>query len=720
MFREYLRRTYQAFIRGRKRRAPRKTRTNPGTVARLAVDSLEHRTLLSTLSLTNGALVYGSNTSAANILRIIHFQASHRYSFEDVAEHITLVGNFVGPSGNNTHVVGFGDGNIGTIALNLGNQGYTVIIDSTQAGVPVAVNMGNGTAVVNVGGPSNLNDIQGPIHIHGGLGTDSLNIYDQLNSAAQTFSLGANSVSRSGAATITYTGMNFVTIDAGNGNNTYNVGGTEASFDTILNTGDGHDVVNVDGTGVGGTFTINEGRGGIDVNLGATLHNLNNLHSTVHVNGNSQGVDNLTVDDQSNSASQTFTLNNHSITRSAAGMIQYNLLNNLSVLTGTGGATVNVLATNTPTAIVGHANGTTVNIGNAGSVQQVLSPLTITDPPFGAFATVNVDDFADTAGRTVTLDTVPIGGANFGRITGLAPAPILYKYIDTGTVTVQTGSGSTTTVNVLATGVPVNLIAHGLTNVSVGNVGSVQAITSPLTIRDQGSFATINVDDSADAAARTATLDRVTIGSVTFGRITGLAPAAVEYAEGQTNTVTVQTGVGAAIVNVQATSAPVILSGHSFNTTVNVGDAGSLQGLHGFVQIFNPPSFTTVNVDDSADGTAHIFSLDTITLSGQIFGRIGGLAGPNDILYKYADTNSVTIQTGTGANSVNVRATGKPVSLIGSPSGALSLFASDAANTWNIRPERRHPQQRAHCRHGDVQRGSQPDRRGRRRQLRLR
>jgi hypothetical protein len=57
---------------------------------------------------------------------------------------------------------------------------------------------------------------------------------------------------------------------------------------------------------------------------------------------------------------------------------------------------------------------------------------------------------------------------------------------------------------------------------------------------------------------------------------------------------------------------------------------------------------------------------------------------PAAILYDYAATNTATIQTGTGGATVNALTTGVPVNLIGNPSGAISLNASDAANGWNI------------------------------------
>ena len=354
----------------------------------------------------------------------------------------------------------FADNSYSSVVINTGNDGDTVNIENTLAGKPVNVNEGGGYVTVNIShSAQNLNNIQGGVTLIGGGGTNTLNVYDQANASAQTFTRGAFSVTRGGAAIIHfYDGMKYVTLSAGNGANTFDVVGTEPDTTTILNTGNGHDTVKVDGTGAGGTFTVNEGTGGVDVTLGATTHNLDSLHGTVNVNGNPSGVDNLTVDDQANGSAQTFTVDSSSITRTGVGTIHYHLLDHLTVSSGTGATTVNVLATAVPTAIIGHANGI-VNVGNAGKTQGINHDLTISNPPNNTFATVNVDDSADGSFETPTLDTVTVGAFSYGRIRGLAQGDILYRYVDTNSVSVQTGAAGAS-VAVKSTSKPVNLVGN--------------------------------------------------------------------------------------------------------------------------------------------------------------------------------------------------------------------------------------------------------------------
>jgi hypothetical protein len=710
MFREYLHRIYQALIRDGKPRSRRLPRTGQPAVARLAIEALEDRNLLSTLTLSGGALVYAPSTNLNNNLIISHDAATHRYTFVDASEYIALLGVFVNPSGEGTHTVSFGDGNISSIAVNTGDQDFTVNIEQTLANAPVTVNFGAGSGVVNVSpSAANLNNIQGAITIHG---LDAgLDVFDESNAAAQGFSIGAGSLSRLGAAPITYTGVNGLTVYAGDGDNTFNLSSTP--FDTALETGNGQDTVNVNGTGSGGLLTIDEGSAGgtgtDTANVRATGKEVDVIghgRNTVNVgNGGSvQAIQRpvtitdpafllatVNVDDSADSTPRTVSLATVSIggatygtiTGLAPATIQYADTDaySVTVKTGTGGATVNALATTSvPVNLIGNGHDTdTVNIGNAGSVQAINAALTITNPP--SFTTVNVDDTADSTPRTVTLGTATISGANLGFIGGLAPALIYYKDGDTNTVTVQTGAGGDT-VNVLATGEPVNLIGNGADTVNVGIAGSVQAINADLTISNPPSFTVLNVDDSADGTPRTVYFDGATIGGTPGGRIVGLAPATIQYSGSEVQTVTVQTGTGGATDNVLSTEAPVNLVGHGFDT-VGVGYEGSVQYIQSDLTITDPPSFATLYVGDSADAATPTVTLDTATIGGSDYGSITGLAA-GTIRYKYADTSSVTLQVGPGGAAVSALSALKPVTLIGNPSGGISLFASDDDNTWTI------------------------------------
>src|SRR5262249_37182447 len=155
--------------------------------------------------------------------------------------------------------------------------------------------------------------------------------------------------------------------------------------------------------------------------------------------------------------------------------------------------------------------------------------------------------------------------------------------------------------------------------VNVGNAGSVQGILAAVTVQNPPSFTTLNVNDSADATARTATLNTFVSGGANWGSITGLAPAAIDYASTDIRSVSGPTRRGNDTLNVLATGANVPPSRPSTTLrssdrpdTINVGNAGSVQGILGALSIQNTPGANTINVNDSADATARPATLSSI------------------------------------------------------------------------------------------------------------
>jgi hypothetical protein len=141
---------------------------------------------------------------------------------------------------------------------------------------------------------------------------------------------------------------------------------------------------------------------------------------------------------------------------------------------------------------------------------------------------------------------------------------------------------------------------------------------------------------------------------------------------GQIRNITVDCGGGSnfvSILNVAADQTVHVVGGGS--DTVNIGANGSVQGIQGTVNIENPPSLTTIHVDDSADSTARTVTLSNIFSNpadsegnSDPWGQISGLA-PGTINYEYSHTQSLTISTGTAAgNVIDVQATDQTTNLI--------------------------------------------------------
>jgi len=325
---------------------------------------------------------------------------------------------------------------------------------------------------------------------------------------------------------------------------------------------------------------------------------------------------------------------------------------------------------------VNTANQDTVNVGNAGSVQGILAPVTIDDPP--SWNTINIDDSADPTAQTATLSTSTISGLPWGYLAGLAPAGISFKYADTSSVYISTGTGADT-VSVAGTGVLTAITGHGYDTVNVGNAGSVQGIQGALSIINPPHFNTININDSDDPAVRTVTLSTFT-HTPSWGEVTGLAPAPISYKYEDTSSMNLTTGTGANTVDVQSTGVPTSITDNGL-ATVNVGDAGSLQGILGFLSINDPSSYNTININDSAD----TFKTAVLSTSTSGWGNVTGLT-PGPISYNYANTSSLHLTTNTWGDTIYVRATGVPTYISTSYTGGDGPYAGtgEGPDTVNI------------------------------------
>jgi autotransporter-associated beta strand protein len=113
--------------------------------------------------------------------------------------------------------------------------------------------------------------------------------------------------------------------------------------------------------------------------------------------------------------------------------------------------TVNILSTPPGVPVNVYAAGhSTINIGNAGSLAGIQGPVALENIP--SFSTVNIDDHLDPNPHPfVTLSTQASSpydsGASheaYGRLSGLAPAPISWEYNDTSGVTINGAGGGTT------------------------------------------------------------------------------------------------------------------------------------------------------------------------------------------------------------------------------------------------------------------------------------
>ena len=401
-----------------------------------------------------------------------------------------------------------------------------------------------------------------------------------------------------------------------------------------------------------------------------------------------------------------FRLNEAASANGGVTLLGGTTANTFNLLSTFGGEPVNLVGG--PSAdtfnIRGKSSAVTVNggggadstvVGNAGNLNPILGALSINDT--GGGMALTVDGSANGVNRTVGIGT--------GSLSGLTSTAINYANlssldvrtgagVDTITVnglpaptTINTGLGSDI-VRVLAATSPLAIQGEaGTDSVEVGNAGSMQGVTSPLTVSSTSGTITLQLDDSADAVGR-----NVNLGPNT---ITGLSPNTINFANvGQlilsggtggnlftiddpvAGEVTLNAGAGDDTVNVLALSAgPLLVDTQGGSDEINVGDAGSLASILAALSVVGTAGSANINVDGSAEVASQ-----APTLSANAgFALLSGMA-PAVIQYAIEALDSLAISTGDGDDALTVDfATGNPI-----PTNDLTYLGGNGPNTLNL------------------------------------
>jgi hypothetical protein len=619
----------------------------------------------------------------------------------------------------------------------------TDVINVVRTTGLLTVNTGAGNDTFNVGDDTNRLRHQGTVLLHGGTGNNTLNINDQGTQTAETYTITNAQVNRTaGVGPIRYSNIANLVVNTGSGNARVVVdfasGNPMPSGGLSVNGGTGSNRLVLQGVspfsreeytvtsptsgGIGlsvrpfdpppppslrfthigaiddtatlvsfgpppfsfasfmnfnapgGALTIGDGT----VNGVATTQIAANTIPTVNL-ANKTAIGVRAAPDPN--ILTLFTLNHPT---PAAGLSSLALVGGSRVIPNVDTFTIQRTASTVATTVNGAGANHTVSFGVSHSVQGIQGPVTVVDP--GGSALLVIDDRGDEPSRNVTLDAMtPPGDTLFGRIRGLAPAPITYRYADTDSLVLFAGRGPT--VGVLNTGVPTFLTASGgVTTVNVGDANRVQGIVGSLNIgvifgAASGSNYQINVNDAADTTARKVTLDSASglLGAL-FGRITGLAPAVISYPYSSGTMLTVSSGTGGATVNVQGTGVPTTLLGNSPDTTFFIGTTANprLGDIRGDVTVRNARGLATLWVLGYGDAASRAITLDSFTPTGDTaYGRVRGLAPNAAINYRFADFRGVVFNGSTGPNTWEVLATGANF--------PTTINAGEAGDTINVR-----------------------------------
>jgi hypothetical protein len=504
----------------------------------------------------------------------------------------------------------------------------------------------------------NLDFLPNTFNITGGKSSDSLTLNDQANSLFASWSITGSNVTRT--STVVFPLLLPLT-----------------------------DIVNYSHIG---NLTVNGGSGGSEFDLSPTAMNLDELPANVTLNGGGNfNSDSTVLDDQNNPIFSTWNVTGSSVDRSYTLFVLFqNIIIPVPVTTAIHYSHLSNLVLN------GGSGGNEFDLSPFAQNLDEL-PATVTVNGGGSANTLNVFDQSNSNSSTwnvsgTSLDRTWLAGSfihilpitrtiDYSALTSLAvhggntlgSAGNIFNITGTpASTSVDSGIG-TDQVNVQASANPLSINGDsGTDTVILGSKapslsGTLSNIAGPVSVSNHstagGNLATgqttLVVDDSGDGSPRTPTL--------TSSSLSGLGPM-INYTAGEVTNLQVLGGKGGNTFNVNSTAVTTNLIGNAA-TTINVGNGGSMQGILGTLNIEDPTGHTTINADDSADGTARIVTLGTLGSnpvdsegnSGP-WGQITGLA-PANINYEYADTASLTVSTGNVAghtpNTVYVQSLGK-------------------------------------------------------------
>jgi hypothetical protein len=520
-----------------------------------------------------------------------------------------------------------------------GNDFYQV--NGTAAGTPVTINAGAGNNTFSLSPAAhNLTNLQGHLTVTGGGGTNILYEFDQNNTSSNTFTITGTTTTRDASALITYSSIHGLVLNGGSGNVPYNIESTAA----------------------GTLVAVNAGAGNNTFNLSPTAKFLDNLKGNITVSGGG-GINTLTEYDQNDPYNDTYTITATTTTRTASALVTYSSLPKLVLYGGSGNVTYSVLSTASgSTTVTGGAGNNTVNVGNAGSVQGIGGNLYVNDPT--GHTTLNVDDSADpTIG---TFFHQHSGNYEYGVLSYSGTQSgfnLFYKASDTTSLTVQTAAVGAT-VNFAQAVVPTTLIGHG-NNTTVNLINPYDNI-APLTVTNPTGHTTLKVDDTSDITSRTVTIS----GSA----ITGFGTAAINYQPAGLAALTVSGGGYGNTFTVTATGA-------GYTTTLNSGSgsdlisvsssSNTLDGIQGPLTVNGQGGTNTLYLNDPGTTAAKTYTLTATTLA-----RTGAA------LITFGNVQSLTVNGGSGGNTINVQGTASGTAVtFSTDAGSDAITVGSAANT---------------------------------------
>jgi hypothetical protein len=274
--------------------------------------------------------------------------------------------------------------------LDGGTGAETYNVNST--GAPLTLNAGIGNDTVQLG-TGNLDALVSHVTVNGQGGTDSVYLQDQGVSFNDTYAISSTTVTRPFFGGLTYGGIASLTLNAENGNNVINVGGTAYGTTTYINAGGGND-------------TIALGQ-----------NNLDYLRGPVVVDGQA-GSDTVSVQDEGNPFNYAYTITGTVVTRPSFGGLTYKNAEALNVFGSYGQDTFNMLGSlaSTPITLYAGTGNDVVNVGSTtSSLDAIQGALNLNDQ--AGTDVLNFNDQAASTGHVYTLNGGSLARSGAATVT---------------------------------------------------------------------------------------------------------------------------------------------------------------------------------------------------------------------------------------------------------------------------------------------------------------
>ncbi|MBC8108518.1 MAG: hypothetical protein H7Z14_18175 [Anaerolineae bacterium] len=646
------------------------------------VDPATFATAYTVLNQSTGVLtVRGSSSATSSDLLVLDVSGSELVVTVDIGEDVPGSGALPGAGNLGGFVTRVPLSSINSIVVN-GGGGNDFIRIERNGGKTTTVNGDAGNDFIDFGFYNrNLSNQTGNVIVNGGTGAgDQIFVYDNIVASAQTFTVTSSRFDRPGWGGFFYADdLEALTLTTGTAADTVNVRSTFSGQPVNLNSAGGADVVNV-----------------------GTTNGVQSISADLFVN-NSPSFTTLNINDNSNVNATNSNVDFHGstgygrINNLAPARILWNLADIGSVNITTGTAADNLLVySNTETMQINSNGGNDiVQIGDAlvGGLGFITGQIAVVNGP--AQTNLFISDAGNVNAKNAHMDFV--GSSITGRITNLAPIPIIWNMSDMNEVNIITGGGDDQILmNSNNTHVKFNS-SGGSDTIRFGSpgVGGTINIFGLADVDNDNGMTTVFIDDLGAANTKpNVSIDHPN-GNQT--NVQGMAPGIIRFNDNTTTYADIRTsGPASGVLNnrvtVLASATPLRIGNNgSLGDVVLGGGAQGASAITAPVHVFGPTNFTAVSFNDQTGTVPRNVTLDDDGTTATVTGF-----GPADHTFNIASVFNSYFVTGPLADVLNVYSARKPVIyrnlvngsptdevIVGSPTTGLANVVANI-NTNNI------------------------------------